>query len=231
MWFDSAPFSRVIYPVKNNVLWGPSTCPSFCDTVPINTMLNFHKIRYISSLHKIVDPARVSWQSVSDSYTFLKCLHKFLPQFSIFRLPFGVKFDKGVVNLMQLAIGEFRKDWCSESHALLKGPKCNFVRNFHIFIFRFKNQIGTGDEQNNVSNICVFCKTLHSESHTLSTSVSGFTPVLPTFFQPIWIKLGITVLQITQCDCRDDKSRIGRTQFTGINEAAFTCARWSCMTV
>jgi len=49
------------------------------------------------------------------------------------------------------------------------------------YFFRFQNKIGTADEQNNVSNKCEFCKTLHSESHTLSKGVNGFIPVLPTF--------------------------------------------------
>jgi hypothetical protein len=76
---------------------------------------------------------------------------------------------------MQLAIGEFGKGLSSERHALLKGPKCNFVRNFYIF-FRFQNKVGTEDEQNKVSNNCVFCKTLHGES-----GVNVFLPVLSTF--------------------------------------------------
>jgi len=49
--------------------------------------------------------------------------------------------------------------------------------------FRFQNKIGTGDEQNNVSNKCEFCKTVHSDSHTLSKGVNGFIPVLLTFLK------------------------------------------------
>jgi hypothetical protein len=48
---------------------------------------------------------------------------------------------------MQLAIGEFGKHWSSERHALRKGSKCNFIRNFYIF-FLFQNKVGTEDEQN-----------------------------------------------------------------------------------